>query len=145
MHTVDLNGLEMMEGWFAGDPTVHFRANFALFGGNGSDRASVVSIQLQPGEALGEHSDSPEEILLVVEGTVEMKVGEERAVAPRGTLAVVPPMVPHGFRNIGDRPAWVIGFFPSPGVVATFVEPVQPINQQVMVFGEVGEPVAASS
>jgi hypothetical protein len=30
----------------------------------------------------------------------------------------------------------VVGFFPSRGVVATFAEPIQPINQQVMVFGE---------
>jgi hypothetical protein len=49
-------------------------------------------------------------------------------------------MVPHGFRNVGTGTAWVIGFFPSPGVVATFVEPVQPIEQQVMVFGEARVP-----
>lgn len=145
MHTVDLNNLELMEGWFANDPTVRFRANFALFGGNGADRTSVVSIRLQPGEALGEHQDSPEEILLVIDGVVEMTVGEERARAPRGTLAVVPPMAPHSFRNVGDEPAWVVGFFPSPGVVATFVEAIQPIEQQVMVFGEAGVAVSGAS
>jgi quercetin dioxygenase-like cupin family protein len=145
MHTVDLNTLELMEGHFDGDPAVRFRANFALFGGNGAENSSVVSIVLQPGEALGEHTDSPEEILLVIEGEVEMAVGEERARAGRGALAVVPPMVPHGFRNVGDGPAWVVGFFPSPGVVATFVEPIQPIGQQVMVFGETAGSAAASA
>ena len=50
MHTVNFNELELMEGWFAGDPTVRFRANFALFGGNGAENSSVVSIVLQPGE-----------------------------------------------------------------------------------------------
>jgi quercetin dioxygenase-like cupin family protein len=142
MHTVNLNELELMEGWFAGDPTVRFRANFALFGGNGAENSSVVSIVLQPGEALGEHTDSPEEILLVVDGEVEMKVGEERARAGRGTVAVVPAMVPHGFRNVGTSPAWVVGFFPSPGVVATFVKPIQPIDQQIMIFGEAKVPAA---
>jgi hypothetical protein len=30
----------------------------------------------------------------------------------------------------------VAGFFPSPTVVATFVEPVQPLGERVLVFGE---------
>jgi quercetin dioxygenase-like cupin family protein len=136
MHTVDLAAMELMEGWFAGDPSVRFRANFALFGGNGAESSSTVYIELQPGEALGEHTDSPEEILLVLDGDVEFQVGGERSRAGKGTLGVVPAMVPHGFRNVGSSTARVVGFFPSGGVVATFVEPIQPIDQQVMVFGE---------
>jgi quercetin dioxygenase-like cupin family protein len=136
VHTVDLNAMELMEGWFAGDPSVRFRANFAVFGGNGSENSAAVYIVMQPGEALGEHTDSAEEVLLVVDGMVEMTVGKERSRAGKGTLAVVPAMVPHGIRNVGAGVARVVGFFPSPGVVATFAEPVQPIDQQVMVFGD---------
>jgi quercetin dioxygenase-like cupin family protein len=143
MHTVDLSTMELMEGWFASDPSVRFRANFALFGGNGTESSAAVYIELQPGEALGEHTDSPEEILLVVDGEVEMSIGAERGRAGRGTLAVVPPMAPHSFRNVGSGTARVVGFFPSPGVVATFVEPIQPISQQVMVFGD-AEPAEAA-
>jgi quercetin dioxygenase-like cupin family protein len=136
MHTVNLASMELMEGWFAGDQSVHFRANFALFGGNGAENSSTVYIELQPGEALGEHTDSPEEILLVLDGEVEFQVGGERVHAGKGTPGVVPAMVPHGIRNVGAGTARVVGFFPSPGVVATFAEPIQPINQQVMIFGE---------
>jgi quercetin dioxygenase-like cupin family protein len=147
MHVVDLTSMELMEGWFACDPSVHFRANFALFGGNGAEDSSAVYIELQPGEALGEHTDSPEEILLVLDGEVELHVGEERARGGKGTLGVVPAMAPHGIRNVGSGTARVVGFFPSRGVVASFVEPVQPINQQVMVFGETraAEPALAAA
>ena len=140
MHTVDLTKMELMEGWFGSDPGVRFRANFALFGGNGTEGSSTVFIELEPGGALGEHTDSAEEILLVIDGEVEMAVGEARARAGKGTLAVVPPMVPHGLRNVGNEVARVVGFFPTPGIVATFIEAVQPIDTRVMVFGEAGAP-----
>jgi quercetin dioxygenase-like cupin family protein len=136
MRIVDLNTMELMEGWFAGDPTVHFRANFALTGGNGAAGLASVYIVLEPGQALGEHTDSPEELLLVLDGDVEFAVGEERARAGAGELAVVPPLVPHGIRNVGATTARIVGFFPSPTVVATFVEPIQPINQDVLIFGD---------
>jgi quercetin dioxygenase-like cupin family protein len=142
--TVDTKEMELMEGWFANDPTVHFRANFALWGGNGAEDLSAVYIELEPGKALGEHTDSPEELLIVLEGMVEFSIGAEHLRAGRGELAVVPAMAPHNIRNIGQVTARVIGVFPKPGVVANFVEPIQPINQGVMVFGEVPAAAAVS-
>lgn len=136
MHTVDIRSMDLMEGWFADDPGVHFRANFALHRGNGARDAAAVVIELAPGDALGEHTDSPEEILLVLEGEVEFTVGEERQIAPAGTLAVVPPMAPHAIRNVGNGTARVIGFFPRSQVVATFVEPIQPLGERILLFGE---------
>jgi quercetin dioxygenase-like cupin family protein len=136
MLRIDTTAMALMEGQFSNDPSVHFRANFALHGGNGSERAAVVIIELQPGEALGEHTDSPEEILLVLDGEVEFRVGNETSPAGRGTLAVVPPMAPHSIRNTGATTARVAGFFPSPMVVATFVEPIQPLGERVLVLGQ---------
>ena len=147
MNTVDLASMELIEGWFAADETVHFRANFALVGGNGAEQSSLVYVELEPGKALGEHMDSPEETLLVLDGDVEMQIGQDRVRARRGQLAVVPPMIPHSVRNVGRGTARVVGFFPSPGVVATFVEPVQPINQHVLTFGQAdaAEPAMAAA
>jgi quercetin dioxygenase-like cupin family protein len=98
MHTVNLASMELMEGWCAGDPSVHFQVNLALFGGNGAEDSSTVYIELHPGEALGEHTDSPEEVLLVLDREGESQVGEEQARAEKGTLGVVPAMVPHAIR-----------------------------------------------
>jgi quercetin dioxygenase-like cupin family protein len=136
MITVSTPAMDLLEGQFDGDPSVHFRANFALHGGLGAQDSSVVIIELAPGNALGEHTDSSEEVLLVLEGTVEFRIGDSASTASKGTLAVVPPMAPHSIRNTGDRTARVLGFFPSPTVVATFVEPIQPLGQNVLVFGD---------
>ena len=136
MHTVSTREMELMEGWFDHDRSVHFRASFALHRNNGAADSSAVVIELEPGWALGEHTDSPEEVLLVLEGTVELAVGAERQVAGPGTVAVVPAMAPHRIRNVGERTARIIGFFPEPAVTATFVEPIQPLGERTLVFGD---------
>ena len=143
MHTVNTHTLELMEGWFDDDQSVHFRANFALHRDNGAADSSAVVIELEPGWALGEHTDSPEEVLLVMEGTVELIVAGERQVAGPGTVAVVPAMAPHAIRNAGDSPARIIGFFPEPTVTATFVEPIQPLGQDILVLGDTAVASAA--
>jgi len=143
MHTVDTRTMDLMEGWFDEDESVRFRANFALHRDNGTADSAAVVIELEPGKALGEHIDSPEEILLVMQGTVEFRVGDEYQLGTPGTVAVVPARIPHSMRNVGTTTARVIGFFPSPKVVAEFVEPVQPLGVQTMVFGE--EPSASAA
>jgi quercetin dioxygenase-like cupin family protein len=137
MQTANLTTLDLLHGHFDGDETVDFRANFALVGGQGTESSSVVYVELELGKALGEHTDSPEELLLVLEGTVEFTIAGETGRASKGMIGVVPPMAPHSFRNVGEGIAKVVGFFPAPGVVATFIEPVQPLDVQEMVFGQV--------
>ena len=44
----------------------------------------------------------PEEILLVERGEVEIEVGDERDVFDSGGLVLVPAMVLHAFRNVGE-------------------------------------------
>jgi quercetin dioxygenase-like cupin family protein len=139
MNLVNLNTMELMHGHYQDDPSVDFRANFAYFRGQGTEDSSVVYIELEPGKALGQHTDSPEELLLVLEGEVEFTAGEDRVRATKGMIGVVPPMVPHGIRNVGQGIAKIVGFFPSPGVIANFTQPVQPLNISEMVFGEPAE------
>jgi quercetin dioxygenase-like cupin family protein len=136
MQTVDVYSVPLARGAFASDPTVRFRANFALHGGKGLQQSSVVLIDIQPGKALGEHADSPEQVLLVLEGEIELTIGGERLRAGRGMMAVVPPSTPHSMRNVGDSPARVVGFFPSATVVSTFAEPIHPQGDRVLVFGD---------
>lgn len=44
------------------------------------------------------------EIFHILEGEFELRVGDERRVAPAGTVAVCPRDIPHTFRNIGSAP-----------------------------------------
>jgi quercetin dioxygenase-like cupin family protein len=126
---VDLDSVELIER-FEG-----LRVAFPITSAQGAAAAATVWMELAPGAALPEHTDSAEELLFVVDGEVEASVGDERAALRAMELAVVPALVPHGLRNVSDRPARVLGFFASSTNVAVFTEPQGPEGMQVFVVG----------
>jgi glyoxylate utilization-related uncharacterized protein len=85
---------------------------------------AVVYFEIEPVHRLGTHTDSAEEILLVLDGTAEVSLGDEQGQFTPGEMAVVPAMVPHGLRNVGDETARFVGFFSSNVVVSTFDQPL---------------------
>jgi len=121
-----------MEAWYEDDPTMQVRVNFPFFLGTGNKNTAVVYFEIEPGHRLGTHTDSAEEILLFLEETAEVTVGDESGRVSAGEMAVVPAMVPHGLRNVGDEPLRVVGFFSSNVVVATFDQPMMPFGQRVV-------------
>jgi quercetin dioxygenase-like cupin family protein len=86
---------------------------------------TVVYNKLEPGMKIGTHRDGVDELVYVIEGTVETKVGDETTTAATGELALVPADVPHSVRNTGTKTARLLGFFSSGDVESTFeTEPV---------------------
>lgn len=83
----------------------------------------MVYFELAPGMRLGRHVDSAEEVLVVLDGVVEATVGEESGRIAAGGVALVPAMVPHDVRNVGETVARVCGFFAANTTVAVFDEP----------------------
>jgi quercetin dioxygenase-like cupin family protein len=129
MLKVNLEKLEMMKNHGAeDDPDREVSGNFALYSNAGTKSGSVVYFELEPGKELGRHTDSAEEIVYVIDGTVEATIGNEKDEISKGELGVVPVMEPHNFRNIGYATAKVIGFFSSPNVVSTFEKVFMPAN-----------------
>lgn len=131
MTTARLSTEDRPEVWWESDPSVRVRADFPLNGNAGTESTAVVYFELEPGCKLGRHTDSAEEVLLILQGTVEVTVGEETSEASAGELALVPEMVPHSVHNVGTETARVVGFFPNGHIVSTFDEPYLPIGQQV--------------
>jgi quercetin dioxygenase-like cupin family protein len=127
-----IEDLELMEVWYETDPTMRLKVNFPLFLGTGTKNTAVVYFEIEPGYRLGTHTDSAEEILLIIEGQVEVSLGEEEGWFSAGQMAVVPAMVPHGMRNVGEERARVAGFFSSNVIVSTFNKPMMPFNQRVV-------------
>ena len=94
---------------------------------------NVVYFELDPGAALATHTDSPEEVLVCLDGAdVEAWVGEATETVGAGELVVVPPMAPHGFRNEGDETARFLGFFSDRTTVSEFEAPVEPLGVAVL-------------
>lgn len=121
MKKVNLNNLELTEFTGKSDPGQHCLATFPMFGAHGTRSTATVYIELDPGDALGRHTDSAEELLLVLEGSVEAEVDGETEPLSKGEIALVPQMVPHNLINTGKSRAKVLGIFGGANnIVATF-------------------------
>lgn len=145
LQATPLDRFDGVDVWMESDDHARLRAYFPLSPGtpNASgvapERLMVVSMEIQPDDYLPTHTDSNEELLVVLAGTVEATVGDESAVLSTGECAVVPEMVPHSLRNAGDEPARVLGCFPETELTGTFEDTLQPFGTNVVhVGGETG-------
>ena len=118
------------------------RVSFPLHSATGTASTATVLFELDPGAELPVHTDSAEELLIVVQGTGEARVGDEVGRITKHDVALVPPMAPHGLRNIGDDVLRILGTFSSSTVVSTFEQAFEPGGPQVFVIGS-PVPVAA--
>ena len=144
MDSFDLDNYELI-------PTAPgLRVSFPLHSATGTASTATVLFELDPGAELAVHTDSAEELLIIVQGTAEARVGDEVGRLETHQVALVPPMAPHGLRNIGDDVLRVLGTFSASTVVSTFEQPFQPdgpnvvvIGSPVMIGGRLEEAIAA--
>lgn len=132
MITANLNELELNRFDAENDPDQQCEATFPIFGALGARNSAMVYFELEAGKNLGRHTDSEEEILLILDGDVEVTVGDETGRISAGHIALVPKMVPHDIRNCGTARARVLGFFGSPNIVATFDNIWLPVHSNVV-------------
>jgi quercetin dioxygenase-like cupin family protein len=123
MQPIALQHLELTRSVSELDPSQRAAFAFPVSSATGTASTAVVYFELEPGAHLGAHTDSAEELLLVLEGTAEAVVEGEPAILEAGSLAVVPATAPHDIRNVGDELLRVVGFFSSSTVVAIFERP----------------------
>jgi quercetin dioxygenase-like cupin family protein len=139
MVTVNINQLELNEFIGVNDKSQHCRGTFPLFGANGTKNSATVYFELEPGEQLGRHTDSAEELLFILEGNVDVEIGGEVQAASSKCIALVPVMVPHNIINTGKTMAKVLGFFGGANnIVATFEHAMLPINTNVFDTSQMG-------
>jgi quercetin dioxygenase-like cupin family protein len=136
MIAFDLNDFELT-------PTAPgLRVGFPLHSATGTASTATVLFELDPGCELALHTDSAEELLVVIQGTAEARVGDEVGRLEKHQVALVPPMALHGLRNIGDDVLRVLGTFSASTVVSTFERPFEEDGPQVFV---IGSPVAIAA
>lgn len=133
MITVDLNKIELAEFKAKEDEKQHCRATFPLLGTHGSKELASVYFELEPGDHLGSHTDSAEELLIILEGQVSAQVGNEVVIAKEGGLVLVPKMMPHNIKNIGSGKVKVLGVFGGANnIVATFDKELIPTGTNIV-------------
>ncbi len=133
MISAKIDELELMEVSYEDDPTMRVKVNFPLHVGIGAKSTAVVYFEIEPGCRLGSHTDSAEETLVILKGEAEATVGDEQAHVSAGDMAVVPAMVPHDLRNVGDETVRVVGFFSSNVVASVFDRPLMPFGQRAVI------------
>lgn len=130
MKKVNLNTLELTEFSGKNDPGQHCFSTFPMFGAHGTESTATVYFELEPGDELGRHTDSAEELLIVLEGdNIETEVGGETAPLTKGEIALVPKMIPHNIVNRGKSNAKILGVFGGANhIVATFEKTWLPLD-----------------
>lgn len=111
------------------------RVSFPLHSATGTASTATVLFELDPGAETGIHTDSAEELLIILQGTAEARVGDETGRLETHQVGLVPPMAPHGLRNVGDDVLRVLGTFSASTVVSTFERPFEASGMQVVVIG----------
>lgn len=129
MITIDLDDFELMP------VRPGLRVSFPFHSATGTASTATVLFELDPGAELPVHTDSAEELLLVVQGTAEARVGDETGRLGTHEVALVPPMAPHGLRNMGDDVLRVFGTFSASTVVSRFEEGLEADEPQLFVIG----------
>jgi mannose-6-phosphate isomerase-like protein (cupin superfamily) len=95
-------------------------------------RYSVSEWTVQPHRAgPGPHAhDANDELFLVTEGTMAMRVGDDWIDAPRGTFLLIPAGMVHDFENRTDLPATLFNVFLPGGFERSMPEIVAWFAQQ---------------
>lgn len=66
----------------------------------------VVELITEPGQGVAVHVHQHEdELVYVIDGEVEVTLGEQQMEAGAGIMALLPRGIPHGYTNVGDRPS----------------------------------------
>ena len=141
MIAMKLNELELGEFWQDEAPRARGRGGFPLVGVPGTESVGMVYFEIEPGDELALHTDSPDEIIVVLSGTARATVGDEVENLTTGSVAFIPGMVPHGFESVGAEPLRCVGIFPDSNVVSTFEYPLQPWGTRTISF----QPEAATA
>jgi len=110
------------EAWIEGDDTARWRSE----SGHTGDASGSSLLEVDPGHRLPRHTDSEEEVVVVVAGEAEVDVGGEARRVGAGEVALVPRDVPHEVRSVGRDTLRFVAVYAGTDVVTRYEDEVQP-------------------
>lgn len=143
MHTIQTQQLDLAPARHRDDEANVVRAAWPLSRDTGSRSTAAVYFELDRGMRLGTHTDSAEEVIVVLAGEIDVIVGDERRRVAAGGLAVVPAQVPHDVVGAGAETARVTGVFSASTIVSVFDDEWVPYGTRVLGTPPPAETVAA--
>jgi quercetin dioxygenase-like cupin family protein len=131
MEKASIEELELEPAWSEDDPTLRTADGYLLHWQQGATASSVVLFDVEPGCHIGRHRHTAEEVVLVLEGEVEVEVDGERVTLRAGELGFAPAHVPHNVHCKSPERARCVGFFAAAAVVSTYEDVVMPAETRV--------------
>lgn len=84
---------------------------------------SVVEVVTPPKGKVALHvHEREDELVYILDGTLEVTLGDQTMTATTGVLALLPRGIPHGFTNVGETPSRVLDTILPGGFDAYFTE-----------------------
>ena len=117
---------DLSDAWVEGDSTARWRTAAVVTPSAGSRDSGAVLLEVQPGCRLEPHTDSAEEIVVVVAGRARVTVGGEAAELDAGGVALIPADAPHDVRSVGDEALRFVAVYAGADVTTSYERPVQP-------------------
>jgi mannose-6-phosphate isomerase-like protein (cupin superfamily) len=108
---VAFDALELRDAWLDSDASARWRLHLALGETTGTQSCSLIYFELDPGCRLPRHTDSAEEIVLILSGSAVVKIAEYQLDVEADGLVVIPQDAPHELRNSGPTVLRAVGFF----------------------------------
>ena len=87
----------------------------------------------EPGTGAPLHTHETDELIMIMEGTLEVRINGETVTVEKDHTVVIPPGAEHGFKVVGGKNAKLIVFFPH-------MDPYSPANTTYL---EGSRPVSA--
>src|SRR5438874_13718962 len=98
---------------------------FTLAGPEQGIACSASLSVIEPGAGAPIHlHDAADKVIIVLEGALEMWIGDERRVVSANHTVSLPAGVPHGFIAVGPGPTRILVFLPQAGeaVATTYLD-----------------------
>ena len=96
--------------------------------GDGTTSSSMSYSVVGVGAGAPLHTHEADELITILEGTLEARLGDDIQEVGANHTLVIPPNVPHAFKSIGPGDARIVTFFPVPDPFnhTTYLEGVPP-------------------
>ena len=78
-------------------------------------RSQTAVMTIAPGHDGGsEETHAADQIVYVIEGAAELRIGPDRVAAEQGALVVIPAGTPHYVRSVGRTPLFFLTVYAPP-------------------------------
>ena len=97
-------------------PEIPWRPGYRKWDITGREQGVTSTFSLntgEPGTGAPLHTHTIDELIVIMEGTLEVRIDGETHVVPKNHTVAIPPGAEHGFTVIGDRAAEMLVFFPA--------------------------------